>query len=332
MPEPLPDPQAPPLLRGQFTSPGDHPYHTDEFDVRVHVNRDGFVDREWGPKAGPRVIVIGDSFVQAAQVPLDDGFPRVLDALLPDAEVLAMGIPGAGTATALDVLDTYALPRKPDLVLLGFLSANDVLNNHPLLDGKDDKPYYRLDGGRLLRTSSAIAAAPRGWLWTHANLARWIGRLVAEKRLAANKVALGEGVPIDFRVYDPGAGPLWEEAWAITDALLGEVVRHCGEVPVGVVVFPDGFQATQTGRDRMVAAWPAAAGWDTRAPHTRAVAMAQTHAPTLDLLPTFDRREDAYLRLDAHWSAAGNHLAAEAVAPFAARLLSRSATPRGQIR
>ena len=53
------------------------------------------------------------------------------------------GVAGAGTATALGVLQTHALPRRPRLVLLGLLVGNDVLNNSPALDSKGDKPFYR---------------------------------------------------------------------------------------------------------------------------------------------------------------------------------------------
>ncbi len=176
-PEPLESPVA--TRRGAFLTPGDHPLHTDEFDVQVHVNSDGFVDREWGPRVPgrARVIVVGDSFVQAAQVALPQGFGRMLDADLgPDVEVLSMGVPGAGTATALRLIDEQALPRDPDLVVLGFLVANDVLNNDPLLDGKPDKPYYRLQDGELLPWSLADAQVPviPGWGWSQ--LVRKVGR------------------------------------------------------------------------------------------------------------------------------------------------------------
>ena len=38
--------------RGAFTTPGDHPVRTDEYAAVVHVNADGFVDRDWGPATG----------------------------------------------------------------------------------------------------------------------------------------------------------------------------------------------------------------------------------------------------------------------------------------
>lgn len=295
----------PPLLRGMLTDPGDHRVRTDEVDVTVHVNARGFVDREWGAKTGKRVVLIGDSFVQAAQVAPGEGVGAVLDEVLDGVEVLSMGVPGAGTATELGVLERYALPMEPDLVVLGFLVANDVLNNHPLLEGKDDKPFYALQGGELVPVDAVTLSA--GPLWRVSHAWRWIARTGAVRRAAARKLALGQGMPIDLRVHDPAAGPVWEEAWAVTDAL---VARMASETKLVVVLFPDRVQAT--GRSD----WPAAEGWDFARAQDRALAMAKAHAPVLDLLPTFRGHGEDFLAKDGHWTASGHRRAAEAMASF----------------
>jgi hypothetical protein len=342
-----------PLNRGQLTEPGDHRVRADEYDVTVHVNRDGFADREWPaltsggaggtpsdhptggvaggvpPAPGGTVVVIGDSFVQAAQVPPGQGFGARLEAGLRadghDVDVLSMGVPGAGTATALGVLRTVALPRHPDLVVLGFLVANDVLNNHPLLEGKDDKPFYTLRGGVLvpLDAASAVADSPL-WRWSAAW--RWATRAMVQKRVAERKLSLGNGLPLDLRVHDPacvgGGGtaphcPTWDEAWAVTDALIAEMARECAGTRFAVVLFPDRVQV-----ERSAPAWPAAAGWDFDAAEARAARVAGAHAPVLDLLPPLRATgEDLYLHRDGHWTARGHAAAAAATVPFVERLL-----------
>ena len=329
--------ETPPLLRGQLTEPGDHPVRTAEYGVTVHVNRHGFADGEWTEtKARPRVIVLGDSFVQAAQVPLEAGFGRRLEAELNGAaEVESMGVPGAGQATELDVLTTYALPRDPDLVLLGFLVANDVLNNHPLLEAKDDKPFYRLRDGALERVDAVSYAPPGGALWRWSATWRLVARTFAERAVVAQKVALGGGVPIDLRIYDPRPDPVWEDAWRVTDALLGEMARRCADAGVGfgVLLFPDAVQATVEGRSRADQRWPALAGWGPSAAQIRARFVAGGHGPVHDLLPDFVAADVAspldplYFRGDGHWTPAGHALAARAAAPFVAGLLSARTLP-----
>lgn len=318
------------LLRGPLTTPGDHHVTTREYDATVHVNAHGFADPEWpAAGAGRQVVVIGDSFVQAAQVDTGEGFGPRLEAELRatglDVDVLAMGVPGAGTATALGVLREYALPRKPDLVVLGFLVANDVLNNHPLLEGKTDKPFYTLDDhGALVPTDAGDRLGP-GALWRLSAAWRWATRAWTTRAVAERKLALGQGVPLDLRVHDPacvtGGGlepscPTWDEAWRVTDALIAEMARACGDVPFLVVLFPDRVQVERT------VAWPEARAWDFDAAQARAAAIAGKHAPVVDLLPGMRAAgRELYLIDDGHWTARGHAEAARIAAPFVAERL-----------
>lgn len=302
---------APALVRGELTVPGDHPIRTAEYATIAHVNRDGFVDREWGPRGGPRVIVIGDSFVQAAQVALEEGFGRRL-ASAAGVEVLSMGVPGAGTGTALGVLEQYALPREPDVVILGFLVANDVLNNHPLLEGKDDKPFFALRDGVLVPRAGRSAALS------------WIARTWAARAASRDRIARGGGLPIDLRVHDPGGGAVWEEAWAVTDALVGAMAARCADAGVrfGTILFPDAVTGTMDGRALAGEAWPAVRGWDFDRATGRAASIAGKHGPVLDLAPAFmAATPPLFFPRDGHWTAEGHALAAERSAEFVRGLL-----------
>lgn len=321
-----PQPESVPLLRGQLTRPGETRVFTPEYDVRVHVNADGFVDREWGDKRGPRVVLIGDSFVQAAQVTPGEGIGRRLEAELPGVEVLSMGVPGAGTATELGVLETWGLPARPDVVVLGFLVANDVLNNHPLLDTHPDKPFYRLANGGVVPAGPTGEAVPLPWLWSRSHAFRLVAGLWAAREAAQEKIAAGGGIPVDYQVYAPTPDPRWEEAWAITGGLLTRVAEACADagVPLVIALFPDQVQATADGRARVVHDWPQMATWDPTAAQRRARALAEPIAPTIDLLPAFTAAPPApplYFPRDGHWTPAGHALAARALAPeVAARL------------
>jgi len=318
-------PLAGSLLRGPLTRPGDHRVRTEAGEATVHVNAHGFVDHEWpspdAAKGAPRVAVLGDSFVQGAQVALDDGYGRRLQSALraggsPTAEVLSLGVPGAGTATALEVYRAHVRALRPDVVVLGFLVANDVLNNHPLLEAKDDKPFYaRAPDGALVRTGAARTLA-RGPLWEASHAWRWITRERVAAEVARRKVALGRGVPVDLRVHDPTPDPVWEEAWAVTDALVGALAReaHADGARFVTVLFPDGVTANARDRDAAVGRWPAAAAWDPARAQARAATMAARHGPVIDLLPALRDRPSLYLPKDGHWTADGHAAAAVATA------------------
>jgi hypothetical protein len=326
-----------PLLRGRLTQPGSHRVRTAEFDVSVQVNEHGFVDRPWGPRRPgvPRVVVLGDSFVEAAQVTMDQGFGRRLEAAMSarggePVEVLSMGVPGAGTSTALGLLETYALPREPDLVLLGFLVSNDVLNNHPLLEPKGDKPFHRLDGGRLLSTDAASTMAS-AWqvrpLWSVSHAWRLLARGLVARQLSRDRLERGGGMPIDLRVHDPAGGPIWEEAWAVTEALIAAMAQRCSSqgVAFATLIFPSQIEASPAGRAAALEAWPAMESWDLQAAARRVESVAAVHAPVLDLTPALaaaaEDGEPLYSPQDGHWTARGHEAAAAATAPFALEAL-----------
>ncbi len=328
-PQPLGAVDAP-LLRGPLSEPGDHPIRTPEYDVTVHVNQEGFVDREWGEKAGGRIILLGDSFVQAAQVPMEQGFGRVIEATLGSigivgADVLSMGVPGAGTATELGVLDKYALPRSPDLVILAFLVANDVLNNHPLLEDRTDKPFYALDAGKLVKTDAMVLDS--GWLFRVSHLYRRLARDSEERRVSERKIARGGGIPIDLHVHNPAPDPTWQQAWTVTQALIAEIARRCEarDVAFATILIPDRVQAVGHSD------WPGTESWDVSRAQVRAATMARQHGQVLDLSGTFAGHPELYFETDGHWTADGHRVAGEAAARFAVDVVARRAVTKAML-
>lgn len=333
-------PDQPGLNRGQFTVPGDHPVRTAEYDVVVHVNQQGFVDREWTPTPPEqqRVLLLGDSFVQAAQVPLEQGFGRVLEQQLRaagrDVVVRSAGVPGAGTATALLLARQLAPAWQPDVVLYAFTTSNDVLNNHPDLDEKPDKPFFRLVDGKLEPVRPGQVQPPAwasGVLWEHSHALRWVGRTAWARTESRARIDKGAGLPAELRVHDPAADPTWEQAWAVTDALVGALsteVQALGAAP-GTLLVPDAVEITRQGRAAAAARWPVLADWDTAAARQRAADLAAAHGPVIDLGPALAAAEaedpaPLYFPQDGHWTARGHAVAATAAAPAVLQLLDRA--------
>lgn len=337
-----PQPLAPPAgdpRRGAFVEPGDYPVESPEFRATVHVNAAGFVDREWGPKRPgvPRVLVLGDSFVQAAQVDLDAGFGRQVERrtaarLQQEVEVLSLGVPGAGTATALHLWREVGAPLQPDLVVLGFLVANDVFNNHPALDTKPDKPYYALHDGVLVPVEPrdvGLGALSRSapWRWSH--LTRWVGRTLLVSQEARARVSRGGGMPLDLRVHDPSLPSPWPEAWAVTEALVRQLAGEvdAADARFGVVLFPGQVAGSAAGQRAAVAQWPALAEWDLHRARRKARGVIAPHAPVTDVTDALRAAEASgdpplYLPQDGHWTAQGHAVAAQAASGAVADWLS----------
>ena len=106
------------------------------------TNSLGFADREPTiPKAVGtfRILLVGDSFVEALQVPLRQKLQSLLDEELKQKfrernfDVLAMGYQGTGQASQLPLVEKYNSRLNADLVVLLFVN-NDFANSSPLLE------------------------------------------------------------------------------------------------------------------------------------------------------------------------------------------------------
>ncbi|MCA8942993.1 MAG: SGNH/GDSL hydrolase family protein [Planctomycetes bacterium] len=113
-----------------------------DYATVTRANSLGFLDREPPGERAPnefRIAVLGDSFVEAAQVPIDEKLHVQLERLLSEAmperrfRASAFGYSGCGTSNVLPFYDEFAHAQDPDLVVLVFVS-NDLANNSPLLE------------------------------------------------------------------------------------------------------------------------------------------------------------------------------------------------------
>lgn len=129
-----------------------------KFDQKVRFNSFGMRDREHPiekPDGTFRVLLLGDSFMEALQVSFEESFPYLLEKRLQEAlhqpvEVINAAVSGWGTDAQLTYLKRYAYRFKPDLILVAMTLHNDVLDNqaeefHILVDGKPlEKPIQKM--------------------------------------------------------------------------------------------------------------------------------------------------------------------------------------------
>jgi lysophospholipase L1-like esterase len=89
----------------------------------------GYNDREPGPKNGPRVLVLGDSYTEGAGVRRHQRYPNLLEGLLrqrdPSVEVFAGARCGFDTGDEADLLERTGDAVQPDVVVVGYV-PNDA--------------------------------------------------------------------------------------------------------------------------------------------------------------------------------------------------------------
>lgn len=310
------------------------------------------VERAVAKPAGvARVLVLGDSYVEAVQVPLESTFTRRLERHLggmaaPDGrvEVWNAGVAGYTTSQELLYLSQVAARFHPDLVILCFLSGNDVADQVPeTATSLRNRPFFRL--GRdpaegdtdlvLDRSFLRPDAAPIAWLRLHSRLFGWAStqRRVVQTNLRARAGARGaaQGMPPDVEIYATHPDSVWAAAWDLTDRLIVATRDEAARQGAGflLVSVSNGVQETEQARAR----WPGWRDWrgrpgiDFDRPERRLAALAAAHG--IDYLPLLDafRAEQArtgaplHIEWTGHWNSAGHSLAARVLAPrIAARL------------
>lgn len=128
----VPDPQ----LGWRLTPNVTFLYRIAEEDVTVQYNSTGWRDREH-PKPltedTDRILVLGDSFMEAYSVDLEDTFHSRLEQLFADeqyrVETINLGVAGYGTLQEYLAYEHHGRHFSPKLVLLAVFIANDVNNN-----------------------------------------------------------------------------------------------------------------------------------------------------------------------------------------------------------
>ncbi|MEK7859320.1 MAG: GDSL-type esterase/lipase family protein [Elusimicrobiota bacterium] len=106
------------------------------------------------PAGKRRLVVLGDSFTFGDEVGDEETYPARLQALLPKAEVINLGVHGYGHDQMLIRFNEEGVKYHPDLVLLGFIGGDMPRNRLAFRDYA--KPRYELSGGTLRLTNQPV--------------------------------------------------------------------------------------------------------------------------------------------------------------------------------
>jgi hypothetical protein len=271
-------------------------------------DRDRFVDKIDGVY---RIAVLGDEVSEALQVEVTQTWWWRLPPLVQSCtaqrrvEVLNFAVGGYGTAQELVMLETTAMRYQPDLVILQFSNANDVVDNSFPLAKNKLRPFYRLDARGVPRLSESFASSPafERRMQTRYRLGEEIAdhsRAFQLVRQLAEVTFIGEAhADRDIAILGEPRGELWEDAWRLTEALIERMDRYAERNGARFMVLaaPHPLQPTKG------MAYP-----DQRL----AQFSGRSHVPVVSLAGAI--RPELYLRSGA-WSTEAHRVAAETLAP-----------------
>jgi hypothetical protein len=321
--------------------------HEPEFSTWLETNAHGLrgPDRAYARTPGvARVLLLGDSFVEAYTVAEPETARAVLERRLSErgcgpVEVLNAGVAGYGTDQEYLFYLEQGRRYAADVVVL-FFFGNDLSDN--LRERK--KPFFELQDGRLVRRNVPVPppANARRLLrpeaenrWANAWRGSWALELLSRRTATGNPhlhralARLGLVRPLEehgptrdwLAFYGPET-PRSRQGWRLTEALLGALraaVEADGArllvlyVPARFELVPESWTLT---RER----WQLVGdGWRPERPFEALVeACGRRGIRLVDPRPRLTQAESegrpAYLEHDPHWNALGQALAADVLA------------------
>lgn len=277
------------------------------------------------PPNTTRILILGDSYAQGLQLPMEQGFPDLLEADLNAGggaryEVINLSVDTLGTDRLLMLYALLGYRFEADVVLLTTYVGNDVQNNSIELAALRDavyrpRPFFKLDGGGNLRLYNWQAELPTA----DAPAPAWLRRAYTDRAYRI-ETPPAPSHPVQLGLYLP-QDEYWAEAWDITGAVLAQFAQVAAAQgsEFGVMVIPDRRAVHAADYQQTRQAYPFLGEYDAAAPARRMMDIAAAHdIPALNLLPVLQAvdmgGERAYLRVDGHYNETGHAVTAAAAA------------------
>lgn len=259
------------------------------------------------PPGVRRLVVLGDSFVQAFEVPWEETFYARLERRAEEAgralQAFPMGVSGYGQAQQLLWFERAGARLEPDVVLLSVFLGNDVTDNSAAFHIGATRPYFALREGEL-----RVVETPDGEARWKYEAAKYLRSFIVYKEIGHRVTALRRlAARLGLVNYAwSGAGPedgkrlarKRREAYDLTFALLDRIARSVREAGAEPLLMIHG--SYPTGRSRS------------------AYALFEEYCRTnglscmsLDLEPA--EEPALFVPEDEHWSSQGHRRVAERI-------------------
>jgi lysophospholipase L1-like esterase len=349
-----------PVFGTQF-KPYAEGWHRLEGKAWIEINDRGFRDISHSfakPADTYRIGILGDSYTAAQQVELENAFPRIVERRLNEMlkssgraiEVINLGCSGYGTAEELLVWRHEAVKYDLDLVLVAFLTGNDITDNSPKLQPRP-RPYFYIQDDDLVLDNSfresseylsrtGFKARVLYWLLDHSRVAQLVNTArIGWTQRAATAPGNGahfEDAGLNADVYREPQDEDWRFAWQITEVLLKQLNQEVQDhgARFGLVTLSNSSQVTPD-EDRRRALIERLEGANLFYPDERLAAFCAARSiPCLTLAPklwAIAKKSGEPLHgfgpsLDhGHWNERGHEAAGRLIADWVAETFLQSA-------
>ena len=325
----------------QFLYLGYLPGAVEDFATPVTLNGLGFHDHDYVPeRPSPntyRIMVLGDSYVAAWEVPLEDAFHKRLEARLAkddplgrgSYQVIAFGQGRTAQETEIGWLRQFGPMYRPDLVLLLFFCGNDFMENDPVIFAQASEfgtRYIRKIAPRKAKVFDKLLLFPKSRL--NGLVAEAASEYYVEHldRFDAG-VRRADLESPELGVYRNPASPEWAQAFERTGKLLDVARTESERLPARFVLASlSGPQAMGASSERLLWAESRDARFDYARPERWVRDWASSRqVPFVDLgsaLAKIGRRK-VFWHHDQHLNPYGHAAVADILYPFLVELAKR---------
>jgi hypothetical protein len=334
----------------------------------IKTNSIGFADYDHSLQPLPhtkRIAFLGDSFAAGTHVDFKTSFVRIAEAELNSTikadkfEALNFGQSGFGTINEYLSWKHYALPFKPDIVVLCFFLGNDVANNLKEYSTESYlSPKFELTPEGLREVpfkmgTSHHADEQKQRNWVYRNILapsllyqqyKLFSRDIRAKMRGdqARKVKENDSslpfwkrsyAPLDWQTYLVHPEPEFEAAWKITEALLLKLQNETQSAneKFYIALLPGVESLSSDQFQQALKKYPGIEKYtfDLDYPRQRLLQFTAEHKiATIDLTPVIQEElktksiSDLYFVFDKHFSTQGHRVVGQAIAKHLSKDLS----------
>ncbi len=334
-----------PHARGYYRSP------VGEFETEILMNSHGMRDHEFSverPTGVSRLLVLGDSVAEGAQVSLEETFPKCLETVLNRVrpgrwQVLNASVSSYSPAPEYLYLKERGVLFDPQWVVVVF-SFNDVTDDHQyyktaILDEEglpvklpaDEEALQTATHSTEITNGTPMRTAVNNYLRERLRTYRSLAEGYHRFQMRRGTVAFGGIAPPrgyrpenpltenPFAIFKETLSEEEEDAWQLSERLLASIGRLCRarRTKFLLVIAPPGNQVDKE-------QWKVGKKWwgfshedviTSTAMQRRLIALGKREGfAVLDLLPFLRQEAQAaklYFDFDGHWTARGHLKVAE---------------------
>tara|TARA_Y100000310_G_scaffold145788_1_gene145197 strand:+ start:4225 stop:5295 length:1071 start_codon:yes stop_codon:yes gene_type:complete len=293
-----------------------------EYQTHYTTNSSGFRGPEFPPKSHQdtkRIVVLGDSFVEAIEVEESERFARLIDSDLGEqTDAVIIGFRGSSPVHALAHYKNLATNYNPDVVVHSFYSVNDIIETDEDFVNLHPHENWRLKLGR----SSLLVQL------LYDRVYRPIALSGQEKEKKTARQAVG---PF-FKFTKEGYADLekigaWEYTRNVMRNLKNEVENDGAELLV--VIIPPHFLVHEERKEEMrtmLGEYVAHDEWDFTSTYDRLLLeLREEGIKVIDPLSALQEEHSdgdrLYFAVDPHINALGHRTVADVLTPVIAAIL-----------